>query len=75
MNLEDLPQHCAFCGVPRAAAGGFHVCVAVDQAGKQNRGALCGDCIRLFVFEMAHLDRSKFEALVEEARTWKPGDP
>jgi hypothetical protein len=75
MTLEDLPQTCAFCGTAREAARGFHICVAVDAAGKQTRGALCGDCIRLFVIEMAHLDRSKFEALVEEARNWKPGEP
>jgi hypothetical protein len=75
MNIPDLPQKCAYCGLPRESARGFHVMVAFDNQGNQNKGALCGDCIRLFIIELAHSDRAKFDELVEEARSWKPGDP
>lgn len=75
MNLDDLPKHCAFCGLSRDVARGFHVSVAFENDGKERRGALCGDCIRVFILEMAHMDRPKFEELVQEARNWKPGDP
>ncbi len=74
MTLPTLPDKCGFCGLHRDSTK-LHVSVGFDWEGNQTSGALCEGCIRVFIINMAHSDREKFDALVEEARNWKPGDP
>jgi hypothetical protein len=63
--VNPNPTACAFC---RTATTDLCISHRVDLESKVHTGALCGDCIRWFILEMAHADPERFERLVEEAR-------
>jgi hypothetical protein len=44
------------------------VCKRVDSEGGIHTGALCQDCVRMFILDMAYTDPERFEAMVAEAR-------
>ena len=67
MNLDDLPDQCAFCSQKQGAAQ-LCICYGVDNSGKEHKSALCKDCIRIFLLEMARAEPAEFEKLVAEAR-------
>lgn len=74
-TFPDAPTECCFCHKTKADGTDLNAMSRVDWHGKFYTGALCSDCVRLFIMEMAHRDRVAFEKLVVEARNWKPGDP
>jgi hypothetical protein len=77
MSSEDslFPSACVFCGQTLADINGSQIMIAVDRHGHKHTSALCGDCVLQFLLTMAHEKREEFERFVEEARSWKPGDP
>jgi hypothetical protein len=75
MDLSKLPKDCGFCGRAPRTSPGSHIGASFYGEGEPYTGAICGDCIRTYIIELAHRDRPQFEKLVEEARNWKPGDP
>jgi hypothetical protein len=67
MDLADLPDQCAFCSQKQGAAQ-LCICYGVDKDGKEHKSALCKECIRIFLLEMATTEPEEFEKLVAEAR-------
>ncbi|HUO91268.1 MAG TPA: ClpX C4-type zinc finger protein [Rhizomicrobium sp.] len=69
-----MPTECGFCGAAASDGTPLHVSVSFDKEAKLRKGALCLGCVRVFILSFAHGDKPAFEALVNEAREWKPGE-
>jgi hypothetical protein len=70
-HLLELPP-CGFCGKLSDEVRRFYKSISVDFDSRVFHGAICSDCVRIFMFTTAHEDREKFERLVDEVRAYKP---
>jgi hypothetical protein len=70
--LDDFPKECACCGKERGDGTGFDLYINVNWDGTTHRSAVCNDCIRAHIMNLAYSNREKFEEMVKEAREWKP---
>jgi hypothetical protein len=72
-NVDREPTECLFCGKTSGEVGWFNVCHAFHADGLKHVGALCSECVRLFLIQMALTNRRDFERFVEEACGYHPG--
>jgi hypothetical protein len=65
--VGDYPTECALCRLGKDRVY-LNICVRVDDDGTVHKGAVCTECMRFYILELATMNPSEFEKLIEDAR-------